>query len=269
MGEPGGVQSVERVIDLLEQLAAAPGEVPLTRLAAGSGLPPSTVHRLMGTLVGRGYARRLPSRGYVLGPRLIHLGERSASTLGVLARPHLVGLVDEIGETANLALLDGDRVVYAAQVPSRHSMRMFTEVGRRVRLHCTGVGKVLLARRPAAEARALLARAGLPARTDRTVTDLDELMAQLPGIAEQGYAVDDGEQEAGVRCVAVPVPAGAVEAALSVSGPAGRLPLDALPRLVPVLRAAAAGLAAELSGAAGAEDGAGAPPHGRSAVVRS
>jgi IclR family acetate operon transcriptional repressor len=267
MGEQGGVQSVERVIDLLEQLAAAPEEVPLARLAAASGLPPSTVHRLMGTLVGRGYARRLPSRGYVLGPRLIHLGERSASTLGLLARPHLAGLVDEIGETANLALLDGDRVVYAAQVPSRHSMRMFTEVGRRVRLHCTGVGKVLLARRPAAEARALLARAGLPARTDRTVTDLDELMAQLPGIAEQGYAVDDGEQEAGVRCVAVPVPAGPVEAALSVSGPEGRLPLDALPRLVPVLRAAAAGLAAEFSGAA--EDGDGAPPRGRSAVVRS
>jgi IclR family acetate operon transcriptional repressor len=80
-------------------------------------------------------------------------------------------------------------------------------------------------------------------------------MRQLPQIAEQGYAVDDGEQEGGVRCVAVPVPAGAVEAALSVSGPEGRLPLDDLPRLVPVLRAAAAGLAAELSGAR--------PPGGR------
>jgi IclR family acetate operon transcriptional repressor len=148
MSGPGGVQSVERVIDLLELLAGEPGEVPLARLAAASGLPPSTVHRLMSTLVARGYARRLPSRAFVLGPRLIHLGERSASTLGLLARPHLAGLVDEIGETANLALLDGDRVVYAAQVPSRHSMRMFTEVGRRVRLHCTGVGKVLLAGRP-------------------------------------------------------------------------------------------------------------------------
>jgi IclR family transcriptional regulator, acetate operon repressor len=267
--EPGGVQSVERVIDLLELLADAPGEVPLGRLAGASGLPPSTVHRLMTTLVGRGYARRLPSRAYVLGPRLIHLGERSASTLGLLARPHLVRLVDEIGETANLALLDGDRVVYAAQVPSRHSMRMFTEVGRRVRLHCTGVGKVLLACRPADEARALLAGAGLPARTGRTITDVDVLMAQLPRIAAQGWAVDDGEQEAGVRCLAVPVPAGAVEAALSVSGPEGRLPLDALPRLVPVLRAAAAGLAAELSGTDPAADGDGAPPRGRSAVVRS
>jgi IclR family acetate operon transcriptional repressor len=248
VGEQGGVQSVERVIDLLELLADAPAEVPLAGLATASGLPPSTVHRLMATLVDRGYARRLPSRAYVLGPRLIHLGERSASTLGALARPHLTRLVDEIGETANLAVLDGDRVVYAAQVPSRHSMRMFTEVGRRVRLHCTGVGKVLLARQPPAEARAVLGRAGLPSRTERTVTDLEELMAQLPLIADQGYAVDDGEQEAGVRCLAVPVPTGAVEAAVSVSGPEGRLPLDALPRLVPVLRAAAAELAAELAG---------------------
>jgi IclR family acetate operon transcriptional repressor len=254
MGEQGGVQSVERVIDLLELLADAPAEVPLAGLVTASGLPPSTVHRLMATLVGRGYARRLPSRAYVLGPRLIHLGERSSSTLGALARPHLTRLVDDIGETANLALLDGDRVVYAAQVPSRHSMRMFTEVGRRVRLHCTGVGKVLLACRPPAEARALLLGAGLPARTERTVTDLEELMRQLAQIAEQGYAVDDGEQEGGVRCVAVPVPAGAVEAALSVSGPEGRLPLDDLPRLVPVLRAAAAALAAELSGARGLGD---------------
>lgn len=249
MGESSGVQSVGRVIDLLELLAEAPGEVSLARLAGASGLPPSTVHRLMATLVDRGYARRLSSRAYVLGPRLIHLGERSASTLGTLARPHLSRLVDEIGETANLALLDGDRVVYAAQVPSRHSVRMFTEVGRRVRLHCTGVGKVLLAGQSPDEARAVLARAGLPPRTERTVTDLEELMDQLPRIAAQGYAVDDGEQEAGVRCLAVPVPNGAVEAALSVSGPEGRLPLDALPRLVPLLRAVAAELAGELSGA--------------------
>lgn len=85
------------------------------------------------------------------------------------------------------------------------------------------------------------------------MTDPDELIAQLPAIAEQGYALDDGEQEAGVRCVAVPVPGGAAAGAISVSGPAGRLGLDAVPRVVPVLQAAAAALASELR-----EDGA--PP---------
>jgi IclR family acetate operon transcriptional repressor len=242
-----GVQSLERALDLLELLADAPGEVSLTGLSSASGLAPSTIHRLVGTLVARGYVRRLPSRRYVLAPRLLHLAERASRTLATLARPHLAQLVDAIGETANLALLDGDSVVYAAQVPSRHSVRMFTEVGRRVPVHCTGVGKVLLAGMDPAEARAVLLRAGMPARTERTVTDPDRLLDELPAIARQGYAVDDGEQEAGVRCLAVAVPATAVPAALSVSGPEGRLPLEAVPRLVPLLREAAAALAADLA----------------------
>ena len=242
-----GIQSLDRATGLLEILAEAPAGAPLSVLAAASGLPPSTVHRLLGAMVGQGWVRRLPGRTYALGPRLIHLGERASRTLGSLARPHLARLVDEIGETANLALLDGDRVVYAAQVPGRHAMRMFTEVGRRVRLHSTGVGKVLLAQLPAEGARALLLHAGMPARTPRTVTDVDRLLAELPTIRAQGYAVDDGEQETGVRCLAVPVPAGG-DAALSVSGPEGRLPVDAVPRLAPVLQAVAAALAAELTG---------------------
>src|SRR5919107_4355962 len=208
VAEKDGVQSLERAFTLLELMAEDGGEVPLSRLAVGRGLPLSTIHRLVRTLVARGYVRQLPSRRYVLGPRLIHLGDSSSRTLGTWARPHLSSLVDSTGETANLAMLDGDRVVYVAQVPSRHSMRMFTEVGRRVHLHCTGVGKVLLAQLPAEQARRLLVQAGMPVRTERTVTDPDELLALLPAIAERGYAVDDGEQETGVRCVAVPVPGG-------------------------------------------------------------
>jgi IclR family acetate operon transcriptional repressor len=245
-GSDGGVQSLERAFLLLELMAEDGGEVPLSRLAAESGLPLSTIHRLVRTLVARGYVRQLPSRRYVLGPRLIHLGESSSRTLGTWARPHLSRLVDSTGETANLAMLDGDRVVYVAQVPSRHSMRMFTEVGRRVHLHCTGVGKVLLAQLPAPTARQLLVSGGMPRRTPLTVTDPDELVARLPEIAEQGYALDDGEQETGVRCVAVPVPGGPSMTALSVSGPAGRLAMDAVPSIVTLLQDAAAALAAEL-----------------------
>jgi IclR family acetate operon transcriptional repressor len=245
-GSADGVQSLERAFLLLELMADAGGEVAISRLATDSGLPVSTIHRLVRTLVARGYVRQLPSRRYVLGPRLIHLGECSSRTLATWARPHLSWLVDAIGETANLAMLDGDRVVYAAQVPSRHSMRMFTEVGRRVHLHCTGVGKVLLAQLSPATARELLVRGGMPPRTERTVTDVDELLAQLPVIADQGYAVDDGEQELGVRCVAVPVPGGSSAGAISVSGPAGRLGMDAVPRVVPLLQSAATALAAEL-----------------------
>jgi IclR family acetate operon transcriptional repressor len=86
----------------------------------------------------------------------------------------------------------------------------------------------------------------MPARTDVTVTDPDELLAQLPAIADQGYAVDDGEQEAGVRCIAVPVLGGPGQTALSVSGPEGRLPAESVPQFAELLRATAAELAAEL-----------------------
>jgi IclR family acetate operon transcriptional repressor len=245
-GQGDGVQSLERAFTLLELMAEDGGEVSLSRLAVGSGLPLSTIHRLVRTLVARGYVRQLPSRRYVLGPRLIHLGESSSRTVGSWARPHLTDLVDGTGETANMAMLDGDRVVYVAQVPSRHSMRMFTEVGRRVHLHCTGVGKALLAQLPRETARELVERAGMPRRTARTITDLDVLMSQLDRIAAQGYAVDDGEQEAGVRCIAVPVLGGPGLTALSVSGPEGRLPAEAVPKLAELLRATAAELAAEL-----------------------
>jgi IclR family transcriptional regulator, acetate operon repressor len=250
-GSDGGVQSLERAFLLLELMAEDGGEVALSRLAGDSGLPLSTIHRLVRTLVARGYVRQLPSRRYVLGPRLIHLGESSSRTLGTWARPHLSALVDGTGETANLAMLDGDRVVYVAQVPSRHSMRMFTEVGRRVHLHCTGVGKALLSQLPAPTARELLVRGGMPRLTPLTVTDPDEMLARLPQIAAQGYALDDGEQETGVRCVAVPVPGGPLMTAISVSGPEGRLPMASVPGIVAQLQGAAAALAAELR-----EDGA-------------
>src|SRR3954452_4827930 len=241
-----GVQSLERAFLLLELMADEGGEVPLSRLAVGSGLPLSTIHRLIRTLVARGYVRQLPSRRYVLGPRLIHLGESSSRTLGSWAGPHLTDLVDGIGETANMAMLDGDRVVYVAQVPSRHSMRMFTEVGRRVHLHCTGVGKALLAQLPRDTARELVERAGMPRRTPHTITDPDEMMAELDRISERGYAIDDGEQELGVRCVAVPVLGGPGQTALSVSGPEGRVTVESVPQIAELLQATAAELAAEL-----------------------
>ncbi|MEU8139438.1 IclR family transcriptional regulator, partial [Streptodolium elevatio] len=145
---PGGVQSLERAFDLLEVLADAGGVLGLSDLAARSGLPMPTIHRLVRTLVRLGYLRQDASRRYTLGPRLIRLGETAGRLLGSWARPYLAELMESTGETANLAVLESGEVVYVGQVPSRHSMRMFTEVGRRVQPHCTAVGKALLAQLP-------------------------------------------------------------------------------------------------------------------------
>lgn len=243
---PAGVQSVERTFQILECLSDAGGEMSLSDLAAVTGLPMPTIYRLLRTLLNHGYVRQLPSRRYALGPRLITLGVSAGTMLGEWARPWLSGLVENLGETANLCMLDGDRATYVAQVPSRHTMRAFTEVGRRVYLHSTGVGKALLAQLDDDRILALVGRTGLPAATPTTITDPAVLLAQIAKIRANGYAIDDGEQEIGVHCVAVPVLDSANPIAISVSGPTPRMTRDTVARAVPLLQQAAAGLAADL-----------------------
>ena len=243
----GGVQSVSRVLDVLEIVANAGGQLALSEIAAATGVPLPTVYRLARTLVDRGYMQQLPNRHYALGSRLIPLGEVAGAMLGTWARPVLEGLVAELGESANLAALDGDRAVYLGQVQSTHSMRMFTEVGRRVNLHSTGVGKAVLSLLRDDEARALVVRAGMPAQTPHTITDPDTLVAALHRIREDGYAMDEGEQEVGVRCVAVPIDGAHLRMAVSVSGPAGRMTSALVDRAIPLLTEASKILAAEVS----------------------
>jgi len=241
----GGVQSIERAFALLETMADAGGLVGLTRLAAASGLPLPTIHRLVRTLVSLGYVRQDSSRQYALGPRLIRLGEGASRLVGLWARPHLTMLVDALGESANLAVLDGSEVMYMAQVPGRHSMRMFTEVGRRVSPHCTAVGKALLARMSHDQVADVLGRTDLVAHTEYTITDPTAYLADLRRVRARGYAIDEGEFEVGVRCVAVALDGGPSRAALSVSGPTTRMTDELVERAVPQLRAAAAALVAE------------------------
>jgi len=246
-GRDGGVQSLQRAFELLEHLADTGGEASLSELATLSGLPMPTIHRLIRTLVDLGYVRQNTNRRYALGARLIRLGENASMQFGSWARPLLAELVDEVGETANLAVLERDEVVYVAQVPSKHSMRMFTEVGRRLLPHGTGVGKAMLAHLPSDDVTALLARTGMPSYTEHTFTDQDALLRELAKIAEQGYALDEAEQELGVRCVAVAVPGAPVPAAVSVSGPSGRLTVEAVERIAPVVQRIANSLGSTLS----------------------
>jgi IclR family transcriptional regulator, acetate operon repressor len=250
----GGVQSISRAFVLLETMADCGGIAGLSQLAARSGLPLPTIHRLMRTLVDLGYVRQEASREYALGPRIVRLGDSASGLLDRWAAPRLRQLVELLGESANLAMLDGDHAMYVAQVPGRHSMRMFTEVGRRVAVHSTAVGKAMLARMPPARVDEILARTGLASMTDRTIVDPARFADELAEIREQGYSTDDGEQEIGVRCVAVALPGRRTRAALSISGPQTRMTADLIGSAVPLLRDAASALAAELNLAATAQD---------------
>lgn len=247
MASPG-VQSVDRALDLLEALGEAERSLSLAEVAQRTGLTPPTAHRLLRTLQARGYVGQQASREYGLGPSLIALGRRATPMLAVLAQPVLAELEDISGETANLAVLDQDLIAYVAQVPSRHRMRMFTEVGRQVLPHASGVGKAILATLPEARVRAILQRTGLPRYTPSTITDEAAFFAELRESRRRGFAIDDGEQEVGVRCIAVALPAhpsgtGLGSAAVSISGPAARVTEAESARYVEALQKAASRLA--------------------------
>ena len=239
----GSVQSVARAFALLEALAAVGGEAALASLASATGLAVPTAHRLLGTLHQLGYVRQLEDRRYALGAGLIGLGRQAVPQVADAAMPLLAGLEEAFHETANLAVLDGDLVLYAGQVPSRQRMRMFTEVGRRVLPHSTGVGKAMLSTMPEPQVRALIERTGLPRFTPQTLVDAEAFIADLRRSRARGFAADDSEQEVGVRCIAVAVPGLGQPAAISVSGPAARITDAVVPEVVKALHAAAAELA--------------------------
>lgn len=242
----GGVRCVGRAFSLLEAIADNNGMMGLSKLAVRSGLPLPTVHRTLQSLVDLGYVRHEHGRQYLLGPRLMFLGERASTRLGLWAKPYLEELAVSLGEPVGLALLDGDQVVYIAQAQSQRSMQMFTEVGLRLEPHCTAVGKAVMAEMPVVDVLEVLGRTGMPRRTKDTITDKDAFMEALARGRENGYSMDDGEQEVGVRCVAVPVLDAPARLSISVFGPATRMTNEAVARFVPRLQAAGEALSRDL-----------------------
>ena len=245
----GGVRSVERVFDLLSIITASGGESSLSELASRAELPLPTIHRLLRTLIPLGYVRQLPNRSYALGPGLIRLGNAAGLQLGTYAQPVLQGLVDELGESANMAMLDGQMVIYVGQAQSSHSMRMFTEVGRRAHMHDTGVGKAILAALPEQQVLSIVTSMGMPTPTVKSHGTVESLLADLEVIRERGYAVDDEEQEIGVRCFSMVLPNAPTPTAISVSGPTTRVDWGFGERAVPLLRDAAQRLSAQFASA--------------------
>ncbi len=244
----GGVQSLDRAFVILEAMADAGGIIGLSQLAEEANLPLATTYRLVRTLVNLDYVRQEPSRQYSLGPRLMRLTDASSKRIAIWANRAMTAAAAELGESVNLAVLDGDEIVYVAQVqPSVNFMRMFTEVGRRTLPHATAVGKAILASRPEADVVALLERTGMPQHTDRTLTQPADFITALAQARLHGYAMDEGEQELGVRCVAVLIPEAPQPMALSMSGPLPRMTDEVIETAARVLRATAAEIGAELN----------------------
>jgi IclR family acetate operon transcriptional repressor len=217
------LKSLHKALDLIEAISKE-SKIGVRELAAKTGYPPATVHRIIATLTERGYLQRDPNdREYALSTRFLGFADSVQQQFNVVAvvRPHLERLSAATGENANLCVRDGNDVVYIDHIHSQtHILQTFTRLGARAPLYATGVGKAYLSRMSRVELDNYLKEVGLSPFTDRTITDRDRLEAELAHIRESGYAVDDEEKETGVRCIAAPVfdQNGVIVAAISVSG---------------------------------------------------
>lgn len=224
------VQSVDRTLDILEALAGNGEDISLSQLHEKLHLSIGTIHRLLHTLTERGYAAQdKASRRYGPGPKLLEIAASAASNsrfiLRRVAEPYLQQLTALTGETANLVVLQGAEAVYVGQVMSPRIVRMFTEVGERAPLYCTGAGKAILSSFSSQQLKNYLEAVRLEPVTPHTITSPDQLREEIAQTRERGFAIDDEEREEGVRCAAAPIfdHQGFGIAAISISGPTTRM----------------------------------------------
>lgn len=243
-------QSLLRALQLLDLVATGTGS--LGGLAEATGAHKSTVLRLLRDLEDTGLVHRGPDHRYVLGAHLYRLADLALEHVDVLrtAAPRLRALRDEVGQTVHVAVLDGHgaraRATYVDKLEPRDApVRMASRIGSEALLHCTAVGKVLLAGLSPADRAEVVAALDLARRTGRTIVDPALFLAELQDVADRGWAQDHAENETFVNCVAAPVtgPRGEVLAAVSLSVPDVLLPHEAVLDLVPPLLSATADIA--------------------------
>jgi IclR family acetate operon transcriptional repressor len=249
-----GVQSVDRALSIIETLAEDDEGYRLSDLAIRTGLSTSTVHRLLGTLENRRFVQfdRTESKWHV-GARAFTVGATFARRRNFSAQavPYLRKLRDLTRETANLAVVDDEFIVVLTRMESREIMRSLTQVGGRVAMVASGVGKAVLATYSNDDVSAIIQHHGMPRLTEKSIVRPGDLFRELEKIRRQGFAIDDEEACMGLRCIAAVVYNDCAEplAAISVSGMTGRLTDERLPMLGQTVREVAAELTVALGGA--------------------
>lgn len=248
--------SLRRALSILDFIADHPARAAgaagasLGELATGLGLSKSTVLRLLAPLRDARLVGQDPDSGrYRLGPRCAYLGEIYLDRLDLRTVAHgvLQQMVEQTGETAHMVTFDCPEMVYIDKVESPSTVRMFSRIGARQPAHCTAVGKAFLAFSADQTVEDVIA-AGLPARTPSTITDPREFRLELARVREHGWALDDVENEAELRCVGAPVfnHSNQAVAAVSISGPATRVTRSRAEELGPQIKTWAADISGRL-----------------------
>jgi len=222
------IKVLNKTFSILEVLLQQGSAMNMTEISKKLDLYPSTTHRILDTLKHWGYVEQEPdNQEYQLGLKVLELGMAKLQQIDLVreATPYLKELVKQCNETAHLGVLEEGDVLYLAKEESSQTIRMCSYVGKRAPLHCTALGKVLLAFLPEEERKKILEQKELPRLTDNTITDRNKLEKELSKIQKQGFALDQEENEKDVRCIAAPIRnyQGRVIAAVSISGPAFRI----------------------------------------------
>ncbi len=230
------VTSVERALAILEFLDGARRGWNISEISRKLQIPKSSTHVLVRTLERQGYLKREPgSRGYTLGLKLYGLGRGVMRNLSLpeVALPAMKALSEHTGLTVHLAVLDVDQAIYIQKVEAPGLIRFDTYIGKRSNLHCTAVGKALLAYTTWQRQQRFLSRGSFARHTKNSITTAAALRQELQRIRERGYAVDDEEEELQIRCVAAPVldSAGELVAAIGTTGTTGQVPREQIDRL--------------------------------------
>jgi IclR family acetate operon transcriptional repressor len=237
--------SVEKAMRILEALAVPDGPHRLMDVAERAAVPRSTAYRVLATLTAEGFAENCGEGRYGVGGRLSGLGAQIVSVVSAGVGPALRRLQQGAGgNTVHLAVRVGDHAVYLHKVDSDKPYEMRSRVGNQLLLHCTAIGKAILAHLPPEEVHAVVASAGLSARTPATITDLPALHAELAVVRERGYALDDEENEATVRCLGAAIldRAGRPRGGVSISTVTFAVERDELLGYAPLLLATVQGM---------------------------
>ncbi len=234
------VQSLTRGLAILDCLAHGEHGLTLTEIAQRAALPPSTVHRLLGTLARTGHVYQAGTQGlWYVGLTAFTVGSSFLASREWVAQSHryMRELMEQSGETANLAILDGTDAVFVDQVQCHEMMRTIVKLGGRAPLHASGVGKAMFAALPDEQITAILKVKGLPRITEHTITSPETMWASVRVIRQRGWSFDDEEHALGTRCVASPIYDEHAEmlGAISVAGPSSRLSDARIKALGPVV----------------------------------
>lgn len=239
-GNEKSVQSIDRAISILEELAKDKNGCGVTVLSNTVGLHKSTTHRILGSLMSKGYVEKdLETDKYRLGTKILYLAGAVFERMDVrsIAKPYLEELSEKTNETIHLAVLDNQEALafYIDKVesPRANSIRLHSQIGKRIPLHSTAVGKILLLNKGEEKVRQLLAVNGMPKFTPNTIDNIEDYLQELDRVRSQGYAMDEIENEEGVRCIAAPIfdRKGKVIAAISISGATIYTTIDRIPEL--------------------------------------